>query len=135
MLSILLIEDDADQRRLYHDVLLDAGFQVLEAASGVEAMQAFKRTKPDLVVLDIQMPGMDGIEALGKLLAQDRTVPVILYTAYPAFKQNFMTWTADAFLEKSGDPAELIAEVRKLAAERGLSLPDPVKTVDEKKNP
>src|ERR1700749_364075 len=102
MICILLTEDLPDQRALYHDVLREAGYKVRDAASAREALEAYDEEKPDLVVLDIQMPGMDGIEAMGKILAKRRDTPVILYTAYPHFKQNFMTWPADAFVGTTG---------------------------------
>lgn len=123
MPRILLTEDQNDQRRLYHDVLAEAGYEVLDAHSGAEALELFQRYKPDMVVLDIQMPGIDGVEALGKILGKDRHVPVILYSAYPAYKGNFLTWAADVFLVKTGDPGELLAAVTRLCEEHGIGLP------------
>lgn len=70
------------------------------------------------MVLDIAMPGMDGIEALGRILGQDNTLPVILNTAYSSYKDNFMSWSADAYVVKSSDLTELKAEIRK-ALEKG----------------
>ena len=64
------------------------------------------------------MPGMDGIEALGRILGQDNTLPVILNTAYSSYKDNFMSWSADAYVVKSSDLTELKAEIRK-ALEKG----------------
>ena len=133
MPRILLVEDNAEQRNLYHEVLTEAGYEVEDAASGHEALQNFKKKKADLIVLDIQMPGMDGIEALGKLISMERTVPVLFYTAFPAFKQNFMTWAADAFVEKTGDPKELVAAIHALSEKHGVARPQ--KVVEGKANP
>ncbi|HLX63129.1 MAG TPA: response regulator [Planctomycetota bacterium] len=124
MTCILLTEDQPDQRTLYHDVLTDAGYTVYDAWSAPEALELYQRYKPDIVVMDIQMPGMDGIEALGKILDKDRKTPVILYSAYPAFKMNFLTWSADAFVEKTGDPQELVDAVKKLSKARGIPIPE-----------
>ena len=124
MPRILLAEDLADQRNLYHDVLTDAGYEVFDAESGPQALELFKKHKPDIVVLDIQMPGMDGIEMLGRMLAKDKRVPVILYSAYPAYKANFMTWAADGFVVKTGDATELLTEIRRISKERGIEVPD-----------
>ena len=60
-----------------------------------------------LVVLDIRMPGMDGIAALNAILGKNRRVPVILNTAYPQYKENFMTWGAEAYVVKSSGLTEL----------------------------
>jgi DNA-binding response OmpR family regulator len=72
--------------------------------------------KPDLVVLDIRMAGMDGIEALQRILDMDNTIPVILNTAYSSYKENFLTWSADAYITKSSDVSELLAKVKELLA-------------------
>jgi CheY-like chemotaxis protein len=74
------------------------------------------------VILDISMPGMDGIEVLGKVLSVDNTIPVILNTAYANYKDNFLTWAADAYVVKSSDLGELkraIAVALEKAAEEG----------------
>ena len=120
MLRVLLVEDEEDQRNLYKDSFLEAGFEVQTARNGTEALTIFKANQPDAVVLDIQMPGMDGIEALEKILAKDKNIVVLFYSAYSTFKSNFMTWAADAFVMKTGDPSEIVNEVRRLLAERGM---------------
>jgi DNA-binding response OmpR family regulator len=120
MPRVLLVEDEADQRNLYAVSLTDEGFDVVTAKNGSEALKMFAENQPDAVVLDIQMPGMDGIEALGHLLAKNKNVVLLFYSAYPAFKGNFMTWAADAFVIKTGDPLEMVNELRRVLAERGI---------------
>jgi len=119
--KILLTEDSEDQRILYHDVLSEAGYEVIDARSAQEALDLFPRCNPDIIVLDIQMPGMDGIEAMSKILAKSQKIPVILYSAYPAYQANFLTWPADAFVVKTGDPMELVGVIKRLEKERGLA--------------
>lgn len=133
MPRILLTEDDKEQRELYQAVLEEAGFEVIAAWAAPEALELFQRYHPDLVVLDIQMPGMDGIEAMGRLLTRDKKVPVILHSAYPAYKANFLTWAADAFVVKSGDVQELVDAVTRICKERGVKLPVAVKITGEAK--
>lgn len=123
MPRILITEDQEDQRNLYHDVLTDAGYEVWDAWNATEAVELFQRYHPDIVVLDIQMPGMDGIEALGKIVAKDRRIPVIFYSAYPNYKSNFLTWAADTFVTKTGNPLELVDAVRKISEEHGVEVP------------
>jgi len=133
MKRVLLTEDLPDQRALYRDALSDAGYEVLEAENATAALEYFKTQMPDVVVLDIQMPGMDGIEALNKILALRVQTPVILYSAYPSFKANFMTWAADAFVEKTGNPQELVDAVEKVLCKQDLPRPEAISKVPRSK--
>jgi DNA-binding response OmpR family regulator len=112
MKRVLLVEDEKNQRMLYQMELQEEGYEVDTAADGRAALDRIEETRPDLIVLDISMPGMDGIETLGKVLSRDNTIPVILYTAYSSYKENFMTWSADAYVVKSADMAELKTKIR-----------------------
>ena len=121
MAKLLVVDDDKNQGQLYKMDLEDDGHTVTLANSGPEGLEALKKQRPDLIVLDISMPGMDGIETLGKILAQDRTIPVILNTAYSNYKNNFMTWSADGYVVKSGDTTELKNKIREVLKTRGVS--------------
>ena len=66
------------------------------------------------MILDIRMAGMDGVEALQRILDRDNTIPVILNTAYSSYRENFMTWAADAYITKSSDVSELIRTTQEL---------------------
>lgn len=114
MSKILLVEDEKNQRTLYEQELTDEGYEVATAADGREALSKLRDVRPDLVVLDISMPGMDGIETLGKMLGEDNTIPVIFHTAYSSYKENFMTWSADAYVVKTSDLAELKAKIQEI---------------------
>ena len=103
MTYILVVDDDKNLAKMYEQELADSGYEVGIRYSGVDALDAISKRRPDLVVLDIAMPGMDGIEALSKILGKDKTIPVILNTAYATYKDNFMTWSADAYVVKSGE--------------------------------
>jgi CheY-like chemotaxis protein len=96
MPTILLVEDEANQRLLYQMELEDEGYHVVAAGNGREALQEAQRTRPDLVVLDLRMPGMDGLEALQRMMALNQSLPVIIHSAYETYKDNFITWAADA---------------------------------------
>ncbi len=111
--KILLLEDDTNQALLYEQELTDDGYDVILANSGNRALEAVKKTTYDLVILDIGMPGMDGLETLGRMLSVNNRQPVIINTAYPSYKDNFMSWAADAFVVKSSDLTELKTEIKK----------------------
>ena len=114
MKHILVVDDDLNIGELYKSELQDEGYAVTVLTSGQEALDAVEENKPDLIVLDIQMPGMDGIETLEKLVGSDIGIPVILNTAYSHYKEDFTTWGADAYVTKSSDTSKLKAEIRRL---------------------
>jgi DNA-binding response OmpR family regulator len=120
MARLLVVDDDENLRLLYEQELQEEGHEVVLAGSGPEALDYLKSKRPDLIILDISMPGMDGIEALGKILARDKTMPVILNTAYSTYKDNFMTWSADAYVVKQGDLTELKAKIKDVLKTRGI---------------
>ena len=85
-----------------------------------EALTHLKEGRPDVIVLDICMPGMDGIETLGQVLSRDNTIPVILHTAFSSYKDNFMTWSADAYVVKSAELGELKQAIREILSDGEL---------------
>lgn len=118
MKRVLLVEDEKNKRLLYDQELSEEGYEVELASDGREALELFEARRPDIVVLDISMPNMDGIETLGQVLSRDNRVPVILHTAYSSYKGNFMTWSADAYVVKSSDLTELKEKIKTVLADR-----------------
>ena len=114
MKHILVVDDELHIGELYRSELEDEGYAVTVVTSGQEALESVEKNPPDLIVLDIQMPGMDGIETLEKLIGSDIGIPVILNTAYSHYKEDFTTWGADAYVTKSSDTSKLKAEIRRL---------------------
>ncbi len=112
--KVLVVEDDDGLRGLYKEELEEEGYEVLTAKNGKEALQALGKEKPDLVVLDIVMPVMDGMEALGRIIGKDKTVPIILHTSHPGYQEDFMSWAANAYLLKSADLSELKQKIKEL---------------------
>jgi len=117
MKHILVVDDEKNICELYKRELEDEGYAVTVASSGQEGFAAVESNPPDLIVLDIQMPGMDGIEILEKLLGRDKGIPVVLNTAYSHYKDDYHTWGADAYVVKSSDTTKLKAEIRRLLGE------------------
>ena len=118
MPTILVVEDDANQGILYEEALRADGYDVVAARDGREALSKVEESKPDLVLMDISMPGMDGIEAMSRMLARDHKLPIILNTAYAAYKDNFRSWSADAYVVKSSDLTELKETIARVLASR-----------------
>jgi two-component system response regulator (stage 0 sporulation protein F) len=105
--KILIVEDDECQRFLYSEELKEEDYDPILAKNGKEAMQFLRTMKPDLVVLDVVMPVMDGMEALGRMIGWYRDVPIILHTSYPQYKEDFISYAADAYVNKSSDLTDL----------------------------
>ena len=111
MHRILLVDDDKSFREIIREILVLDGFQVTEAVNGLEAIESFKISQPDLVILDLNMPEMDGMEATIAINAINPSVPVIILTG-----EREMISTPDAFrlgahyfLSKPPDYNELLA--------------------------
>src|SRR5262245_47825321 len=118
MARILLVEDERNLRLLYKQDLERDGHTVIAASSATEGLALADSEGPDLVVLDIRMPGMDSLECMGRLLEQHPRLPVILNSAYSSYKDNFLSWAADAYVVKSSDTSELLESVRDVLSRR-----------------
>ncbi len=117
MKTIMIVDDEPAIRKLYQREFSEEGYQVLLAASGEEALQKIKdKNDLDLVILDIKMEGMDGLELLDELRSRFRGLPVILNSAYSTYKNDFTSWLADAYIVKSADLTELREKVQELLA-------------------
>jgi CheY-like chemotaxis protein len=118
MEKVLCVDDDLSLLRLYQEELTEEGYKVILAKDGKEALKKFEKESPQVVVMDIRMPVMDGIETLTAMLGKDRQIPVILNTAYPQYRENFMTWGAEAYVIKSSDLTELKEKIRQVLDKR-----------------
>jgi len=111
--KILLVDDEEGIQLLYREEFEDEGYTVDSAYNGEEALEIFRKTPPDLVILDINMPGMNGIEVLRQMKEIKPDLPVILSSAYQEYKQDFGTWASEEYIVKSANMDELKAAVRK----------------------
>jgi len=114
MKKILLVDDEENILLVYREEFEDAGYLVVTASNGKEGLAQFTDEKPDIVILDILMPGMNGVEVLRKMKMLDSTVPIILSSAYPQFKHDLGSWASDAYIVKSGDISDLKNAVQNL---------------------
>jgi CheY-like chemotaxis protein len=113
MKKILVADDEMSIRLLYSEELKEEGYEVYQAANGREALEVVDKIPLDLVILDIKMPEMDGIEALRQIKEKRPDLPVVLSTAYGEYKQDFATWDSDEYLVKSSDLEDLKAVVKR----------------------
>lgn len=114
MKTILVVDDEEAIRLLYREELSEAGYRVQVAANASEALRMAQEARPDLMTIDIKMPGMDGIELLRNIREIYRDLPIVICTAYGEFKRDFGTWASDAYVTKSADLAELKGKIREL---------------------
>jgi CheY-like chemotaxis protein len=115
---ILIVDDFEDNREMYVQYLNFAGYRVAEAANGHEALEQAFATQPDLIVMDLSLPGMDGWEATRRLKDDERTkhIPVVALTghALAGHSKTAIEAGCDAFIIKPCLPEDLAAEIRKI---------------------
>ncbi len=111
--KLLIIEDDENTRELLQMEFVDSGYEVLAVKSAFIGLEAFKENNIDLVLLDMKLPGMDGFEAIEKIMAINRGLPVIIHSAYGHFRDNYLSWKATDYVVKSGNLEPLKESVSK----------------------
>lgn len=116
MSVILHVEDEGSVRLLYREVFEELGYEVIQAATGEEGLKLLKTSQPDLIILDLKMPGMGGRGFLTKFQRLKMKIPVVISTAYPYFEGDPDSKLADAFVVKSGDMGDLVEKVQWLLA-------------------
>jgi len=113
---VLAVDDQEDNRRILRDLLTSAGFEVVEAATGEEAVTVAESQRPDLILMDIQLPGIDGYEATRRIKANPalRAIPLIVVTSYALSgdEAKAMAAGADAYVSKPFSPRALLAKVK-----------------------
>ena len=112
--TILIVDDDEYFVRLLWDELEDEGYEIKHAANGAEAILMLKNLKPSLIILDVVMPVMNGMEVLGPIVRRYEDVPIIMHSSFEDFRTDVKSWAADAYLVKSGEFTELKSVIRRL---------------------
>lgn len=116
---VLVVDDEEGIRLLYKEELEEEGLEVELASSGEEAIKRLEKGRFDLMILDIKLPGMGGIEVLRTVKTRWKGLPVVLCTAYQYYKHDFGTWAADAYVVKSSDLSELKDTVKDILKKGG----------------
>ena len=113
---ILVIEDTEDNRVILSDLLSSAGYELIEAMDGLEGVATAEREQPDLILMDIQLPGIDGYEATRRIrkIPALAKVPIIAVTSYALSGDEAKTREAgcDGYVAKPYSPRQLLAKVR-----------------------
>ena len=118
MMNLLIVDDDKNLRTLLEQEFTDVGYKIATAADGNAALEYLEQQLPSLVVLDISMPGLDGIQVLKKIRERHRDLPVVLHSAYSTYIDNVCTLPANAYVVKSGDLSGLLEKVEELLPEK-----------------
>jgi two-component system cell cycle response regulator DivK len=115
---VLVVDDFADNREMYSEYLSFSGYDVIEAKNGIEAIAAAQDRMPDVIVMDLSLPLMDGWEATRRLKADERTrrIPVVALTGHALAGHSRVAREAgcDSFLAKPCLPDQLVAEIRRM---------------------
>jgi two-component system, cell cycle response regulator DivK len=113
---VLVVEDQEDNRRIVRDLLTSVGYEIVEAVTGEEGVSMATTHAPDLILMDIQLPGIDGYEATRRIKAQVelRQIPVIAVTSYALSGDDVNAFEAgcDAYVSKPFSPRALLAKIR-----------------------
>ena len=113
---ILVVEDQEDNRRILRDLLGNAGYELIEAESGEEALAVLAKERPDLILMDIQLPVMDGYEATRRIRSDPemKGIPIIAVTSYALAGDEAKALNAgcNAYVAKPFSPRALLAKVR-----------------------
>ena len=112
--KVLVVDDEEGLRLLYKEELEEEGCTVELASTGEEALERLECDSMDLVLLDIKMPGMDGVEVLRRIKEKWHDLPVVLCSAYPHYKNEFGTWASDAYVVKSSNLRELKETIKNI---------------------
>ena len=113
---ILVVEDQPDSRQIIRDMLALTDYEITEAQDGEEALAAIAKQRPDLILMDIQLPTMDGYEATRRIKADPalRSIPIIAVTSYALVGEEKTAKAAgcDDYVQKPYIPRELLAKIR-----------------------
>lgn len=131
-MKILVVDDDLELLRLIAFALRQAGYLVLEAQDGPSALALFERERPDLVVLDVNLPRLNGFEVLKKIRSASGTIPVMMLTVRTTEEDQVrgLDLGADDYLGKPFSPRTLLARVRALLRRVGVERPAPLTSGD-----
>jgi two-component system cell cycle response regulator DivK len=120
--KILVVEDHEDNRRIIHDLLTAHGYDVVEAVTGLQGVRAAERQRPALILMDIQLPEIDGYEATRRIKSRPhlKRIPIIIITSYALSGDDLKAYEAgcDAYVSKPYSPRKLLTRIRQFLPEK-----------------
>lgn len=130
-MKILVVDDDLELRGLIGFALRQAGYLIVEAADGLAALATFDREQPDLIILDVNLPGLSGFDVCRRIRAES-TTPILLLTVRSSEEDQIhgLDLGADDYLTKPFSPRTLLARVRALLRRTGIERPSPLSAGD-----
>lgn len=140
---ILIIDDEEFAREGFKRILTKEGYEIALASSGEEALSLLEKIKPDIILLDFRMPGLDGLEVCRRIRSEEKTkaIPIVMITGYPGEKENAVRAGADDFLNKPINAIDVIMRIKCLLKigkltdelERTKAYLEELRIVEEKK--
>jgi DNA-binding response OmpR family regulator len=115
--KILVVEDERTLCLLYEEELSKEGYDITAVTDAEAALAKLAQDSYDLIVTDIRMPGKNGIELITQIMGLRKDIPIIINSAYQSYKEDFMTWAADAYVVKSSSLDELKSKIKQLLGE------------------
>lgn len=113
---VLVVEDQYDNRQILRDLLTNAGYEMIEAVTGEEGVSIAEQQRPDLILMDMQLPVIDGYESTRRIRANPelKSIPIIAVTSYAMSGDDAVAYEAgcDAYVTKPFSPRELLAKIR-----------------------
>lgn len=121
MKTVLVVENNKNQGLLYEQELRREGYNIMLARNGREAIAKVKEQIPDIIIMEITMPVMDGFESISNILVRNSKIPIIINTVYRDYENHFVHWPPDAYVVKSSDLSELKNKTKEILNKNCIS--------------
>lgn len=122
MTTLLVVDEEVNTRLLYKDEFQEEGYEVTVAETTEAAMEKIHQSKPDIITLDLKMPGAEGIEFLRKVKEEESGIPIVVCSAYAGYKKDFRMAVCDAFVVQSADFTELKMILKRVLSHKQSDL-------------
>jgi CheY-like chemotaxis protein len=122
MTTLLVVDEEINTRLQYKDEFQNEGYEVTAVETTEKAMEEIHQSKPDIIILDLKMPGMGGFRFLRKIKQEESDIPVVLYSANAGYKKDSRIGGCDAFVVQSADLTELKMTIKLILSHKQSDL-------------